>query len=196
MGRLIQYLAKSPFALTILGVVLGVLIDQLISYVRDRVRFARELRDNSYIDVTGLWYAAWQTSIENEEKLNVEQVLMKQRGQTVRIHNLEKAAKSDGGYFWDGQMQFLQGRSLMGWYFARHDENNSSRGIMYFTYFSQKRVFYGKWVGASYDGELQTGMAVISDDRNRALQQLQQLLVRYPNRVGIVGYTVGSNTSL
>jgi len=195
MNDIFNSLGKNPVALAVVCLVLGIVADQVINDVRGRFRFAKELKENGYINVSGTWVAAWQTSINGVEKHNLENVRLIQRGQTVLINNTEKAPLCDGGYFWQGQLRFIQGRSLMGWYFPTKDENNSSRGIMYFTYFSQRKVFFGKWVGSAYDGDLQSGMAVIAVDKEQALLELTSLIEMHPAKVGIIGYAFGPSSA-
>ena len=50
--------------------------------------------------------------------------------------------------------------------------------------------FYGEWVGRAYDGQLQTGMAVINDQKTKAVNQLQQLLRKYSNQVGVINHGI------
>src|SRR6266545_5095513 len=126
----------------------GILLKQLYEIIRDRYRFRKELRDNNYIDVTADdWCAAWQTSVENQMIINTEQICMKQKGGVVKVWNREASPENPkGGYKWQSQMQFFQGRYLMGWYFPLRIENITSKGMMFMTYHSSRKTFYGKWV--------------------------------------------------
>jgi len=169
---------------TLIGVVIGL----LITYIGSRVRFKKEMRDNDYIDISGdNWYAAWQTSIDKKQNLNTEKLSLHQRGQTVRMRNLERARENPkGGYLWEGQLQFFHGKSLMGWYFPLRSENITSKGIMYMSFFSQKKLFYGRWVGAAYDGALTSGYVVISKNRQQSLTMLKELIGKHVDRINIV----------
>lgn len=119
-----------------LGIVLKIIYDRISMHRR----FRRELEDNDNIDVSGEWYAAWQTSVDGEELINTEHLQIKQKGKTIRMWNTERSPENPkAGYLWDGQMQFLQGRNVMGWYFPRKGENNTSKGILYMTYLSPKK---------------------------------------------------------
>lgn len=166
----------------------GILLSWLFDVVRDRYRFRKELRELGYIDVSGDdWVAAWQTSVENVPVLNTERILMKQRGNTVRVRNLERSPENPkGGYLWESQLLFSQGRSLMGWYFPVRGENTSSRGVMFLYYEATRKRFYGRWVGAAYDGELASGFVVITKDRDQSMSELRNLLAVHPDQVNVI----------
>ncbi len=155
--------------------------------LRERHKFKKELEDNAFIDVTGDdWHAAWQTSVENQVVINTEEVCMQQRGKTVKLWNKAKSPENPkGGYLWESQLEFVQGRHLMGWYFPLKSENNSSCGTIFCFYSAPRKIFYGKWVGAGYDGDLATGLLVISKDRNQALGELQRLVELHHEEVNI-----------
>lgn len=153
---------------TFLGVIIGLFIEN----IKSKLKFKQELKDNNSINITGDdWFAAWHTSVENTINLNTEQLSFKQKGKTIKVRNLEKAPENPkGGYLWQAQLQFFYGKTLMGWYFPLKIENITSKGIMFLTYKSTKKVFWGKWVGSSYDGDLSNGFVVISKDRNESLK--------------------------
>lgn len=167
--------------------IIGAVVAKLLDYLLAKRKFKKELEDNNNIDITGEWFAAWQTSIENIDNLNTEKLSIVQRGQTVKMKNLEKAPENPkGGYFWEGQLQFFHGRSLMGWYIPVKTENLTSKGIMFLSYQSTKKTFYGKWVGTSYDGELSNGFVVISKERDRSMAFLRDLVGKHPEKVNII----------
>jgi hypothetical protein len=167
--------------------IVGAVISKLFDYFLTKRKFKRELQDNNNIDITGEWFAAWQTSVENTDNLNTERLSIVQRGQTVKMKNLEKAPENPkGGYFWEGQLQFFHGRSLMGWYMPVTTENLTSKGIVFLSYQSTKKIFYGKWVGTSYDGELSNGFVVISKERDRSMALLRDLVSKHPEKVNII----------
>jgi hypothetical protein len=173
--------------------IIGAIIGILLKYVYDRYaenrKFKKELEDNDFIDVTGEWYAAWQTSIDGKENLNTEHIKIIQKGKTLRLFNTEIAPDNPkGGYRWEGQLQFFQGRSVMGWYFPKEGENNASRGILYMTHISQKKIFIGKWVGTAYDGELVSGFVVIGKDRTSSLEELKDFIKEHPQDIQLISY--------
>jgi hypothetical protein len=166
----------------------GILIRIFYETVREQFKFKKELKDNNRIDVSGEdWHAAWQASVNNEVIINTEKISMVQKGQTVRVYNQEKSPENpEGGYLWEAQMQFFQGKSLMGWYLPKKTENITSKGIMFVAYHSARRTFYGKWVGASYDGDLANGFVVISKQRDKSLEELNHILRLHPDKVNVI----------
>jgi hypothetical protein len=173
----------------IAGAVVGVVLKYLYDLYSTNRRFKKELEDNDFIDVTGEWYAAWQTSVDGAELLNTEHVKLIQKGKTLRMFNTEKSPENPkAGYLWEGQLQFFQGRSAMGWYLPKKGENNGSRGILYMTHISQRKVFIGKWVGAAYDGELVTGFVVIGKDRTSARLELEKFVKKHPQNIQLISY--------
>lgn len=173
------------------GAVVGFILKFAYDRWADRRRFKRELEDNNNIDVSGEWCAAWQTSVEGKELINCEALKIEQKGKTVRIWNTERSPDNPvAGYLWEGQLQFFQGRNLMGWWFPKKEENNSSKGIMYMTYLSQQKKFVGQWVGSAYDGELVTGFVVLKKDRSEARKHLAAFIAAHPQHVRLI-YSAG-----
>lgn len=174
----------------IVGAVFGCILEYVVKFVVKKVSEKKEIKDNDNIDVSGDWYAAWQTSVNGNEVLNTEQLTIKQRGKTVIIENRERAPENpDGGYLWHSKLQFYHGRNLMGWYFPKKEENNTSKGIMFMTYFSPMKLFIGKWSGCGYDGELENGFLVFAKSRDIAKVKLQELVNQYPGPVSLISYS-------
>jgi hypothetical protein len=185
----------SSYLPPLLGAVAGVFLKYLYDSWAEGRRFKRELEDNNHIDVSGDWCAAWQTSVDGVELINCEAIRIVQKGKTVRMSNTERSPDNPkAGYLWDGQMQFFQGRNLMGWYFPRKEENNSSKGIMYMTYLSPQKKFIGQWVGSAYDGELVTGFVVVGKERTESRKDLEAFITAHPRDVRLI-YHLGLGES-
>lgn len=179
----------SSFLPPLVGAVVGMLLKALYDVIAARRRFKKELEDNDNIDVTGEWHAAWQTSVDGAELINTEHIKMLQKGKTVKVWNTEKSPENPkAGFLWESQSQFLQGRNLMGWYFAKAEESNASKGILYLSYLSPRKLFFGKWVGTAYDGELITGCVVFSKVRAEAKLELQRFIAA-AGQITLIGYT-------
>ncbi len=178
--------------LSIASAILGIALKHVYELVREWYRFKKELRDNNFIDVTGKdWFAAWQAAVENELLVNTEQLCMEQKGNVVKVWNTERSPENPkGGYKWEAQMQFFQGRYLMGWYFPLREENLTSKGMMFVTYNSARRTFYGKWVGSAYDGDLCNGFVVISKNREAAVGELKTLIEKHKAPVNVISLAI------
>jgi hypothetical protein len=170
----------------------GVILTLVFENLREAWRFRRELKDNNHIDLSGTnWVAAWQTSVDGKEVLNTESIIIKQRGGLIKMWNAEiSPGNPKAGYKWEGQLQFLHGRDLMGHYFSTRNEQNTNKGIMFFNYNSARKEFIGRWVGASYDGPLLSGFGVIAKSRERAFAILKELLEKHPDSVPIITNTI------
>jgi len=166
----------------------GFFLRLLYDVLREKYRFRKELRDNNSIDVTASdWYAAWQTSVDNKILLNTERLSMKQKGNVVKLRNLERSPENpEGGYLWEAKMNFYHGKFLMGWYFPLSEENNTSKGIMFMTYHSASKTFYGMWVGCAYDGDLACGFVTVTKDRKKSRDKLEKIISLHPHSVNII----------
>lgn len=175
----------------LVGAVVGVGLKYFYDGWAEKRKFKRELEDNNDIDVSGEWCAAWQTSVDGSALVNCEAILIVQKGKTVQICNTEKSPDNPiAGYLWEGQLQFYQGKNLMGWYLPKKEENNSSKGIMYMTYFSPQKKFIGQWVGSAYDGDLMAGYVVIKKDRKDARAELEAFIKAHPQDIRLI-YSTG-----
>jgi|SRR5580658_852295 hypothetical protein len=179
----------AQFIPSIFGAMLGFAIKYCYDIYSQRRKFKKELEDNNHVEVTGEWYAAWETSIDGHPLTNTEHVQIVQKGKTLKMWNTERSPENPkGAYLWNAQLQFFQGRNAMGWFLAKPEERNTSKGIMYFCYFSQRKIFYGQWVGTAYDGELVCGFAVIAKDRTGARTELETFIARHPREVLLISY--------
>lgn len=178
-----------PFLPSLVGAIAGIVLKYLYDLFATKQRFKKELLDNDSIDVTGEWYAAWQTSVDGKELINTEHVRIVQKGKTLKLFNTEKSPENPkAGYLWEGQLQFFHGRSVMGWWFPKKEENSASKGILYMTYISQRKIFIGKWVGTAYDGELLSGFVVIGKDRTVAREELTEFIKKHPQHIQLISY--------
>ncbi|MGL5824975.1 MAG: hypothetical protein ACRCYU_09190 [Nocardioides sp.] len=167
-------------------VVAGGLVDRLVSVVLDRLRDARELRQNDNVRIDGHWYAAWQTSVDGNEVITTQPITLIQRGRTIRMKNEKRSSEHPkGGYLWRSKLHFYHGRYAMGQYVALPGEQNSSKGIMYFYYRSQHKLFYGVWAGSSHDSDLSAGFLVMAQEQEEARASMTRLLADNPTRVPI-----------
>lgn len=58
------------------------------------------------IDLTGHWWATWQTSRSGTEKIATQQVEIKQEGSILHMATLSRGLSVDeGGYHWTGELR-------------------------------------------------------------------------------------------
>jgi transcriptional regulator with XRE-family HTH domain len=126
------------------------------------------------IDLTGDWWACWQSWKDGEEVLNPHEVRITQRGDTMEIVAVTRGTPVEGGgYMWRGEMRLWDNEILMGWYIA--DEGAvRSKGTLYFSLHQHGLSATGRWVGLSCDGPIVSGWSSLArtEDEVVALMDL------------------------
>ncbi len=77
---------------------------------------------------------------------------------------------------WTGELRLWDNEALIGWYRANEGAIRS-KGSMYFALHQQGQHAIGRWVGLSYDSELETGFAVLA--------RTEELLEEHVNRLRV-----------
>lgn len=145
---------------------LGISIDELAGLGEQRLQ------------ITGDWWAAWQTAKDGEEVHTTQPVQIIQRGQDLEIRAVERGVEvAGGGYLWRGQLRLWDNEILMGWY-AAADEAVRSKGTLYLVMHQHGQRMEGRWVGLSYDGPIETGAAALARTAEDATQVLKALVAR------------------
>jgi len=129
------------------------------------------------VNLTGDWWASWQTSKDDEELITVQEVRFRQQGELITVETATRGiAVEDGGYHWRGELRLWDNEVLMGWY-AALDGSVRSKGTMYFVLHPHGQRMNGRWVGLSYDGRVVTGlgaMARTEDEVTTAMRELRE----------------------
>jgi transcriptional regulator with XRE-family HTH domain len=129
------------------------------------------------IDLTGDWWAAWQTFRDGKEFVAVQPVRITQEDDVLQVAATRRGlADDEGGYLWQGELRLWDNELLMGWY-AADDGAVRSKGTMYFVTDAHGLHLRGRWVGLSYDGKIITGwaaMALDEDEPGRLIEDLQR----------------------
>lgn len=142
---------------------LGISIDELAG------------EDTHRVDLSGDWWACWQTFKDGAEVLNPHQITMRQRGHNVEVAAATRGTPLDeGGYLWRGEMRVWDNEVLMGWYVA--DEGAvRSKGTLYFVLHQHGIHMTGRWVGLSYDGPIITGWGTIARTEDEVIALMDKL---------------------
>jgi transcriptional regulator with XRE-family HTH domain len=128
------------------------------------------------INLTGHWWASWQTSRSGTEKIATQEVEIKQEGSTLHITTLTRGLRAEeGGYHWSGELRLWDNEILMGWY-ASNDGSIRSKGTMYFVVHPHGLTMAGRWVGLGYDDQIMTGFASMAHSREESEQTMTQLI--------------------
>jgi transcriptional regulator with XRE-family HTH domain len=130
------------------------------------------------IDLSGEWWASWQTSKDNNEVITAQEVRLNQQRDHIDVQTLTRGiAVDDGGYHWHGELRLWDNEILMGWY-AANDGSVRSKGTMYFVVHPHGVSLTGRWVGLSYDGEIMTGWGAMAHTEDEARNLIEKLKER------------------
>jgi transcriptional regulator with XRE-family HTH domain len=128
------------------------------------------------VDLTGDWWASWQTYKEREEIVTAQEVRV--RAQTETTYELRTLTRGidvdEGGYMWRGELRLWDNEILMGWYVAEEGAVRS-KGTLYFTLHPHGIDLRGRWVGLSYDGAVVTGWGAMARNEADARQLIDTL---------------------
>lgn len=127
------------------------------------------------VNLTGDWWASWQTSKDGEEVITLQEVLFRQQGDLISVETTTRGISvEDGGYHWRGEFRLWNNEILMGWY-AAMDGSVRSKGTMYFVLHPHGQHMAGRWVGLSYDGKIMTGWGAMARTEQDATAVIQDL---------------------
>src|SRR5664280_1098235 len=129
------------------------------------------------VNLTGDWWAAWQTLKDGTEVINAHQVRCQQRGELITIDAITRGTVvTGGGYLWRGELRLWDNEILMGWYVAT-EGSVRSKGTMYFVVHPHGQTMSGRWVGLSHDGPVITGWGALAKTEE-AVRKLMNTLKR------------------
>lgn len=100
MTEWIQYAAA-----IVIGAVLYAIGYEITKAIIDYIREKKiTVKKKEKIDLSGKWYAIWQTTVEEKENINAELLQIKQKGDKITMESIEKSPENKlGGYLWRGQ---------------------------------------------------------------------------------------------
>jgi transcriptional regulator with XRE-family HTH domain len=127
------------------------------------------------LQITGDWWAGWQTWKDGAPVHTSQPVQIRQRGTDLDIAALERGISAEeGGYLWRGQLRLWDNEILMGWY-AADDHAVRSKGTLYLVIHPHGHQMRGRWVGLSYDGPIVSGWSAFARTEQEAQTLLQAL---------------------
>ena len=127
------------------------------------------------LQITGDWWAGWQTWKDGAPVHTSQPVEIRQRGTDLDIAAVERGISSEeGGYLWRGQLRLWDNEILMGWY-AADDQAVRSKGTLYLVIHPHGHQMRGRWVGLSYDGPIVSGWSAFARTEQEAQALLQAL---------------------
>ena len=132
-------------------------------------------QEKHVVDLSGDWWACWQTFKNGAEVINPHQIRIRQQGDTAEVTAVTRGTPlEEGGYLWRGEMKVWDNEILMGWYVANEGAVRS-KGVMYFVLHQHGIHMSGRWVGLSYDGPIVTGWGAIARTEKEAIDLIAHL---------------------
>lgn len=116
------------------------------------------------IDLTGDWFAAWQTMKDDVSRVDIHDLEVILDGSVLRFLGDRARPVEEGSYAWTGEMRMHDADVLLGWYRA-DDGAVRSKGVMYMTVHPHGTHMMGGWIGLSHQGPAVRGWAGIARDR-------------------------------
>lgn len=142
---------------------LGISLDQLAGRV-------------SYdLDLSGEWWAAWQTWMDGVPRVDTHPLAVSQRGELLQLDADRAVPVEKGSYRWRGELRLWDNEALMGWYRST-DAAVRSKGTLYFALHPHGTHAWGRWVGMSYDGLVITGWGAMARTQDLADKVVQDLI--------------------
>ncbi|MEQ4300416.1 helix-turn-helix transcriptional regulator [Plantactinospora sp. B6F1] len=127
------------------------------------------------VNLSGDWWASWQTSKDGAEVITAQEVRFRQEGDVLQLQAVTRGIEvEDGGYHWRGELRLWDNEILMGWY-AANDGSVRSKGTMYFVLHPHGQEMAGRWVGLSYDGKIVTGFGGMAHSEQEARSIIDRL---------------------
>ena len=127
------------------------------------------------VDLSGQWWASWQTFRDGVQKIATQQVECKQSGELIQVATITHGLSiEDGGYHWTGELRLWDNEILMGWYTAI-EGSVRSKGTMYFALHPHGLHMAGRWVGLGYDDRIMTGWGSMAKTRGAAEAVIDRL---------------------
>jgi transcriptional regulator with XRE-family HTH domain len=136
-------------------------------------RLAGQITDD--LDLSGPWWASWETFKEGVPRIDTHALEVHQRGERLFLDADRAIPVEEGSYRWRGELRLWDNEALMGWYRST-DAAVRSKGTMYLALHPHGTHAWGRWVGLSYDGLVITGWGAIARTRDQAHDLVQNLI--------------------
>lgn len=127
------------------------------------------------LDLSGDWWAAWQTWKDGVPRVDTHTLEVHQRGELLQLDAERAIPVEEGSYRWRGELRLWVNEALMGWY--RSTEGIvPSKGTMYLILDPHGTHAWGRWVGMSYDGPIISGWGAMARTDDQARQIVQDVI--------------------
>lgn len=127
---------------------------------------------NYDLDLSGEWWAGWQTWKDGRPRIDTHTLEITQRGEVLQLIAERATSVAEGSYRWQGEMRLWDNEALLGWY-RSIDQAVRSKGTLYLALHPHGDHAWGRWVGMSYDGQIVTGWGSLARTQPQARQVIQ-----------------------
>jgi transcriptional regulator with XRE-family HTH domain len=127
------------------------------------------------VDLSGDWWAAWQTWKDGMPRIETHALEVHQRGELLQLDADRAIPVEEGSYRWRGELRLSDNEALMGWYRST-DAAVRSKGTMYLALHPHGTQAWGRWVAMSYDGVVISGWGAMARTSDQAHQIVQDLI--------------------
>jgi transcriptional regulator with XRE-family HTH domain len=127
------------------------------------------------LDLSGRWWAAWQTWKDGKPRIDTHPLEVYQRGELLQLDADRAVPLEEGSYRWRGELRLWDNEALMGWYHST-DAAVRSKGTMYLALHPHGTHAWGRWVGMSYDGPVVTGYGAIARKEDQVHKLVSDLI--------------------
>jgi transcriptional regulator with XRE-family HTH domain len=125
------------------------------------------------LDLSGSWWAGWQTWKDGQPRIDTHTVEITQRGEVLQLAADRAIPVAEGSYQWQGELRLWDNEALLGWYRST-DAAVRSKGTLYLSLHPHGDHAWGRWVGMSYDGPVISGWGAIARTQEHAAQVVRE----------------------
>lgn len=125
------------------------------------------------LDLSGAWWAAWQTWKDGKPRIDTHELEIHQRGEVLQLNAQRATPVEEGSYQWQGELRLWDNEALIGWYRST-DAAVRSKGTLYLSLLPHGNLAWGRWVGMSYDGLVVTGWGALARTAELAAKTVQE----------------------
>lgn len=127
------------------------------------------------LDLSGDWFASWQTWKDGKPRIDTHSVEASQRGEILQLNADRAVPVAEGSYRWEGELRLWDNEALLGWY-RSVDQAVRSKGTLYLALHPHGDHAWGRWVGMSYDGDVISGWGSLARTYDQAHQIVQDII--------------------
>ena len=127
------------------------------------------------LDLSGDWWAAWQTWKDGAPRIDTHTLEIHQRGEVLQLDADRATPVAEGSYRWQGELRLWDNEALHR-LVPLHRRRRPLQGHPVLALHPHGDCAWGRWVGMSYDGPVVTGWGAIARTEEQAARLVQDLI--------------------